>query len=168
MAIGQRAQEQNIWSVSNLDSLPIPEFFNCCSLNHTTEAKVGIDKKYSMDNSGKEKGKWDTRRPLDVSQRNSYHRNKESNSYVGIQSPDQIPHKQIGKSLSASAARKLLQEMGVEEDSQPELHNYNGNEFNPHSSLPGLRSPQNPRVLVFAISSFSDIMCQSTISPSRI
>jgi hypothetical protein len=159
MDISRRADDKSIWSASSLDALPIPDFFNCCSLSKGGMDKAGMDKRYGTEPSGrKERGARDSRKPHDIQKRrfvpeNPAYSTPDSKSFIGMNRHadppvQEVRSKQIGKSLTAAAAKKLLQEMGVNEESQHELHNFQSNDSSPHSSHQGHRATQNPRVLV--------------------
>ena len=155
----QRVSEEGIWTAASLASVPIPEFFNCCSL--ANETNFTVDSKYTIEQPDrrKDKSRYDVRKPRTVlhSQKghtNEYdihredHRGKAPRNFVGARAQPEPRIKQVGKCLSAADAKKLLREMGVEEDAQLEFNGFGGQQRILHSSSSSSKSIQNPRVLV--------------------
>jgi hypothetical protein len=163
----RRVSEEGIWTAASLASVPIPEFFNCCSLSPNdikVEGKYTIetpdrrkDRPYTIETPDrrKDRPKYEIRKPGTtlLSQKghaNEYQQHGEANrvptaqqsASAGIKTEPRI--KTVGKCLSAADAKKLLQEMGVEEDAQVEFNGFGGQQNN----LSKTQSPQNPRVLV--------------------
>ena len=157
-----RVKDDGILSVSSLGALPIPEFFNCCSLSDVHEqAQLGIAKrktpqKYTVESPPRKgrRDEHDKQREFSshklnwVQSRGKSPGSPETVQNAVVYSPPETRSKQIGRSLSAADARKLLKQMGVDEDSQPELNAFNADQI----SFPGagsqMKSPPNPRVLV--------------------
>jgi hypothetical protein len=149
----RRVSEEGLWTAASLASVPIPEFFNCCSLSQN-ETKFKVDTKYSIETPDRRKDRrHDIRKPgtlisqkANADSTNGYQPYREDHrGLVPHGAIAKSPVKQVGKCLSDADAKKLLREMGVEEDSQVEFNGFGGQQHNLHSSS---KSHQNPRVLV--------------------
>jgi DNA primase len=160
----QRVSEEGIWTAASLAAVPIPEFFNCCSLSQN-ETKLRVDHKYAIQQSDrrKDRSRYDIRKSNESLHSQKGHTNEYQTQREGYRGPGLVPSaelgprylganakpepriKPVGKCLSAADARKLLQEMGVEEDAQLEFNGLGGQQRILHSSS---KSIQNPRVLV--------------------